>query len=479
MLLRRLCGLIATVLLFGACAPVRPVGPEGAIPTPSTIPHDPGVADLLRNPSAWGETVEVDAYFSGAGAPVFPDGPPPPPDQVACPTFWTWQAVLTDRPFPAVLLLLNGIESNILPDDAPWLVATIPEATQAGVRVVPQLPYHARLRGHLSDPAFAHCPHADRISIVEDVVTVYVEQPPDSLAYQLKLPEDYAVWLRYHDADLGYSLPYPPDWRVESLAEPDPSINSGQAVLSAIALRAPQWPGYPVMVWVHAGETLYDDYDPASTPPLLQGEGFGVFEQGWIFGEESADSQRLAGYRVDRETGPGERAVSVLFSAHGRTYELALRYPTGFDAPQPLLTAYSAIVEGFRLDTPPGPKPTPSVRQTLGAGPFLSQVEALARTCEYERQEVELLDAQLLSEAEARRQADACSTFDGHLDGVWVLTVRGATEERLYPIRFFLDATTGELLCGEEINPQATPYPTMPLGTTATPAPTETPRGGQ
>ena len=465
--MRCLCWLIVIVLLLSACAPAPPAGLAGALPTPSAVPHNPGVADLLRNPPAPSETVEVDAYFSGAGTPVFRGGPPPPPDQVVCPTFFSWSSALTDQPFTAALLLLNGVQGNTLLDDAPWLVATTPEATRPGVRVVPQLPYHARLRGHLGDPAFAHCPHADRIFVVEDVVTVYAEQPPDPSAYQMELPDDYADWLRHHDAEPGYSLPYPHDWQVERLNEP--------GVVSAIALRAPQWPGYPVVVRVHAGETRYDQYDPVSAPPLLQGEGFGVFEQGWTFGEGSMDSQHLAGYRVDREADPSERAVSVLFSANGHTYELALRYPLGFDAPQPLLTAYSAIVEGFRLDVVPGPSPTPPVKQTLSAGPFLSQDEVLARAREREGQEIELLDAQLVSEAEARRGADACGTFFGHPEGVWVLAVRGTFEGAIRTMLLFLDATTGEQLCGEEINPEATPYPTLPPGTTATPVPTVPP----
>jgi hypothetical protein len=465
--MRCLCWLIVIVLLLSACAPVPPARLEGDLPTPSAVPHNPGVADLLRNPPAPGETVEVDAYFSGAGALVFPGGPPPPSDQVFCPTFFSWSSALTGRPFTAALLLLNGVQSNTLLDDAPWLVATTPEATRPGVRVVPQLPYHARLRGHLGDPAFAHCPHADRIFVVEDVVTVYAEQPPDPSAYQMELPDDYADWPRYHDAELGYSLPYPHDWQVERPSEP--------GVVSAIALRALQWPGYPVVVRVHAGETRYDQYDPVSAPPLLHGEGFGVFEQGWTFGEEGMESQHLAGYRVDREADAGERAVSVLFSAHGRTYELALRYPLGFDAPQPLLMAYSAIVEGFRLDVIPGSSPTPPVKQTLGAGPFLSQDEALACVREREEQEIELLDAQLVSEAEARRRADACGTFFGHPEGVWVLTVHGTFEGAIRTMLLFLDATDGEQLCGEEINPEATPYPTLPPGTTATPVPTVPP----
>lgn len=100
----------------------------------------------------------------------------------------------------------------------------------------------------------------------------------------------------------------------------------------------------------------------------------------------------------------------------------------GFDTPQPLLTTYTAIVEGLQLDIEPGPTPTPSIKQTLGPGPFLSLDEALAQVREREGQEAELLYANLVSEAEARSRTDACSTFLGHPDGVWLLTVRGYFE---------------------------------------------------
>ena len=71
------------------------------------------------------------------------------------------------------------------------------------------------------------------------------------------------------------------------------------------------------------------------------------------------ESQHLVGYVVVRDGGTVMCTVSALFSAGGHTYELSLVYPLGFAAPQPLLTAYSAIVVGFRLDVAPGPTPTP------------------------------------------------------------------------------------------------------------------------
>jgi hypothetical protein len=111
------------------------------------------------------------------------------------------------------------------------------------------------------------------------------------------------------------------------------------------------------------------------------------------------------------------------------------------------------MVEGFRLSSAPGPTPTPPIKDTLGPGPFLSEAEALARVRQRDGQDVELWDAALLSEASARQQAAVCSSFFGHPDGVWLLTVRGTYEGMTRTLDLFLDAATGEQLCGEEIAP--------------------------
>ncbi|MCL4489269.1 MAG: hypothetical protein M1570_14230, partial [Chloroflexi bacterium] len=84
---------------------------------------------------------------------------------------------------------------------------------------------------------------------------------------------------------------------------------------------------------------------------------------------------------------------------------------------------------------------------------------------------LELLTAQLLSEQAARSAAanSPCGTFMGHPEGVWLLLVRGPFEGTTRTMRLFLDAKSGDQLCGEEVNPEATPWPTMPPGVTATP----------
>jgi hypothetical protein len=419
-----------------------------------------GVAELLADPPAAMERVEVDAYFSGATPTYLPGPPRVLDDQVFCPTYSTWMTALTDRPFPPVLRVLNGTSSNLLPAGEAWLAATTPEATQPGQKApadqagtvpahqagmsMPDLPYRARFRGYVGDPAFAACPDADRIFVVEEVVEVYELEPPGEgeAASPLQAPEDYVEWPRYNDATFGYSLPYAPGWTLF------PMLDEGS--VAAVAVRSPQWPDCPVAVRVYEGETWYDQYEPASIPPLLQGDAFGLFTQGWAWGE-SAGTQGLAGYTVERgcqQNGAECRMVKALFNGNGHSYELSLTYPLGFEAPQALLTAYTAMVEGLQLDPPPGPTPTPPIRQELGPGPFLSQEEALAAV--WEGQVAELLEARLVSEAEARRQSDTCNTFTGHPDGVCQLQVRGTFEGSERTMLFFVDAVSGVQLCGEE-----------------------------
>jgi hypothetical protein len=384
---------------------------------------------------------------------------------VACPS--PWPATLTDRPYLTTLYYLNITSGNLPQADSAWLVAVVPEQTRPGSHVAyPTLPHHARLRGYLGEPAFAGCASAERLFVVEQVVQVYEQDPPAELPPGLQVPADYGEWPRYADAALGYSLPYPPGWSAVPTDE------------RTLRLTGPQWPEHAVSVHVYDGETHYDQYeaDPAKISPLLQGVGWGVFEQGWSSLDPAGDeSPGLAGYFVEREDAPPDaRSVAVLFSGGGYTYELALTFPTGFAASQSLLTGYTGLVQGFRLNVNPGPTPTAPVRQDMGAGPFLTEAQALAAAEQRAGNALELIAAELVPEAEARRQAEACNTFMGHPDGVWVLTVRGPFEGQTRTMRLFLDAVSGEQLCGEEIVPPAgTPLPLPPGAPTL--APTATP----
>ncbi len=87
----------------------------------------------------------------------------------------------------------------------------------------------------------------------------------------------------------------------------------------------------------------------------------------------------------------------------------------------------------------------------------------------------QLLDAHLVSEAQAREEGDACRIFEGHPEGVWVLTVHGPYEGTSRTMRMFVDATSAKQLCGEEISPNAPPPAPDHPGITGTPCPPETP----
>jgi hypothetical protein len=108
--LTRLSLLILLVGSLSACAPIPLAGPGNATPVLPTLSptltsgHD--VADLLRDPPPPGKSVEVDAYFNGAGDFPFSGGPPPAPDTVACP--FRWFPTLTDRPLRSFLSILNA-----------------------------------------------------------------------------------------------------------------------------------------------------------------------------------------------------------------------------------------------------------------------------------------------------------------------------------------------------------------------------------
>ncbi|HET9223301.1 MAG TPA: hypothetical protein VFO07_12400, partial [Roseiflexaceae bacterium] len=132
------------------------------------------------------------------------------------------------------------------------------------------------------------------------------------------------------------------------------------------------------------------------------------------------------------------------------------------------------IVTGLQLDSPQGSTPTAPVRQTIGAGTLLSRDQALAQVRKQYGDTLTLLEAQLVSEAEARRQQD-CRTSQGHVDGVWVLSVHGTFQAGIGTMRVGLDAASGREWCEAVLTLEVTATPTAkpyPVPALATPEPT-------
>ncbi len=442
--------LILTTAPFAACAPGAS-SPAAPTPTmaygPTAAAHNPGVANLLRNPPAPGVSVEVDAYTGGVGVRAYRVGPPLPPELAKCPIFE--RDALTDKRFPTRLVTLTMDAPNTLPDDEPWLLA-------AGWH-----PFHGRLRGHLGDPTYAQCPQANRIFVIEQVVKIYQMDRPEVLtpvspSQNQRLPADYASWPVYHDPALGFSVPHPPDWRVEQ---------TGPGVF---VLTSPQFPRYPVTIRVQEGGAAFDPFVPPTREPA-KAPGVSAFAQ------QDQGSQHLHGYVLSLQDSTTEHSTSVFFSGIERTYELRLLYPVGLNASQALLDAYTGMVKGFRLDNPPAATPTPPIKQAVGQGPFISRDEAWAQARQINEPDLQLLDARLVSEAEARRTANLCqSMIPGHPEGIWLLTASYTFEGEHMLYHSFVDAATGQRYCGEGFDPNATPYPAGQPGTTPTRVPTVT-----
>jgi hypothetical protein len=333
-------------------AATSPVAEETPLPELAETPIAPvdgsDIADLLRNPPVAGKSVEIDAYFSGANPFLMPGGSLGIyEDRVNCPDYLN--NMLTDNSFLPGLTVLHQGMSNMPAAESAWLLAATQETAQPGAYPQADLPYRARLRGHLGDAAFVECENQGQIFLVEEIVAVYAEDVPDLAPQVWEVQADYmANWPRYEDESLGYSFLYPPDWQIEKVDDP--------ALASSLLVRYPERPSFPIMVRVHPGEAELDRSGEVLEPPTLAGMFMRSFTQGW--GMVVPNNQQMSGFIGETEPKPDSRFTAVYFLGDGRTYEIALTFPTGFAASQTLLTDYSIVVESLRLDFLPNPTPT-------------------------------------------------------------------------------------------------------------------------
>ncbi len=240
-----------------------PSAPSSALVSPPALGKS-DVADLLRKPLVPGKSLQLDAY---AVTLLGPPSMPAPVPGLPCPL--AFLATLVDRPFQPTLAFLNIGESTLLPDGEPWLIAASLEQAKAGYSLfVPPLPYHASLQGHLGDAAYAKCPHAHRIFDVERVLQIYEQAAPVSSTIGASVPAGYGAWPSYADAAGGYTVRYPPGWKVQRL----------DAI--TVALFGQQAPGSPVLIRVHGIETLGTSGPGVIYSPMPRGRFLGVLSPG-------------------------------------------------------------------------------------------------------------------------------------------------------------------------------------------------------
>jgi hypothetical protein len=328
-----------------------------AIPTvaaPTTMATG-DIAHLLANRPAAGAPVEIEAYTGYSGDPsAFPFG-----------TDWSGYGrcpmapghLLADQPFVSFYTYGHTTgTSNALPPDAPWLAAVAP-ASDAYPPPTLSLPFHARLRGHLGDAAYAQCEPADRIFVVDEVLADLGDMPP----HVASADEVYGAaptWPRYTHPEQGYSVPVPPGWSASVL--PDGSL----------ALADPRWPGTPVVVRRSDGEYWQRDYLPDEGAALaLPADCRGTGGSGGRFAQpdqHSADATApapLAGVLVSSD-GTNRACLRIALNHRGRHFLVAVDYPLGFGLPQPLLWDYTAIADNLAVADPATKTPPPLVTGT-------------------------------------------------------------------------------------------------------------------
>lgn len=345
--------ILLLVLLLSACGTPDGMISQGAIgdtatampafspsPVVAAISHD--IARLLRKRPAPGEQVELDVYnWAGNYREASYDW-----DSQRCPTLAT-KSLLTDQPIAGFINYVNSGHTNWLltypSDSEPWLVPMFaaqkilayppPDEQAANPR---NLGYRLRVRGHLDDPYFGHCAHADRIFVIDQVVTIYAESDPNpASAFDITLPADFPQWQRFSAPGSRLHFPRRVGWAIAPMADP--------AAREAFQVRMPEWPEHPVSIRVLDAPPARAQPSDGNGIPLDQAflrQRLKLPENGQVFTGESLIED------VDAYT----KSCTVVLTRGDTTYELKVSYPVGLHADRDLLLAFTALVAGFEVD---------------------------------------------------------------------------------------------------------------------------------
>lgn len=345
--------LIILCTLLSACGAPDAMTSQGAsgdtatampalVPSPviSTISHD--IAKLLRKRPTPGEQVELDVYnWVGSYREASYDW-----DSQRCPDLAT-ESLLTDQPVAGFINFMNSGQTNWLPtyppEAEPWLVPMFaaqkilayppPDEQAANPR---PLGYRLRVRGHLDDPYFGHCEHADRIFVIDQIVTIYAESDPNpGSAFGINLPADFPQWQRFSAPGNRLHFPRRAGWAVATVADP--------TAREVLQVRMPEWPEHPISIRVLDTTTARTQPNNGKGIPLDQAflrQRLKLPENGQVFAGESSIED------VDAFT----KSCTVVLTQADTTYELQVSFPVGLHADRDLLLAFTALVAGFEVD---------------------------------------------------------------------------------------------------------------------------------
>ena len=408
----------------------RQVGPP--VPrteTPTATPSTGDVAALLADPPAPMAPVELDAYH-GDGYVSWP-GRDRAESVSGCPSVNT--SPLTDQALWLTLSFGGHSAANPVPAGAPWLIAAVPAST----RLSSPLPLFGHLRGHLGDPAYAHCPDADRVFTVEEIVATYAEKKPTG-----RPTEDLAAWRQYHDALGRFSLAYPHEWDLAVLAADRLQLQAPASLAGPVTVSVVRGRHSPTAApGSSAAQTVPDAFHqrppmPFATPnvPPLVG-----------------DVRYCAGRIIDG-------CIEVVFAHDGSEYVLRHQYGVGFLARQESVWTFETMAHAFQIHRRATVTPTPTPSAQLGAAAYWSADRAARRALDMiPHGPWSVTDTRLVSEAEAL-ELDLCDTRRADPDYMWytwprgvrIIELSGVFDGRDAVFYTYLNAETGDHICTAE-----------------------------
>ena len=407
--------------------------PTLAIATPASRSGD--VAVLMAHPPAAMTTVELDAYH-GDDYMSWP-GRGRMEAMTGCPS--QDSSPLLDQPLWQTLTFANESSNNLPPSGAPWLIA----ASAPGVVEI-DWPHFARFRGHLGDPAFAHCQDADRIFVVEAVVAVYVARRPDWL-----VTPDVMAWRTSEIPRFGVRLHHPADMVFASDGD------------DAWTLTSPEWPQYPLrLVIAKAAAESIATRDNRNVQPEVR---LGGFVQHPPASLNLPNAPPLSGDVSYCNGDIHGGCVEVRFAHGGMVYGFRQDYGTGFELDPQVLRLAGNILDAFEIDIRATITPIPPPKTTLGPGPFWTRAQAervaldmIGSAIKPSQGTWQIVDARLVPEAEAldlghcEVHRDAENMGYAFPDGVWMVEMTAVAESHTLVYSTYLDATNGFHLCTAE-----------------------------
>ena len=416
-------------------AATTPTHSDPAAGAPSAIPSGvlsvrDAVADISAQPdNAPQQSVVLDAHINQPSSDQ--EGTIAPPAN--CPVVIASLPTLTDQPFMTEFSLAGATLPNSIPSSLPSLDLVIPFSLG-----IIDLPPHAQLHGHVLDPAYASCPDARKLFILDSL------DSPGAVSTPEATPNNglTASWQSWTDPTVGFGLNYPDGWSVQT------THNVG-SVVSAVFSSADS--SQTVTMDVTAGETYWANQTTDSPPEPLQGDR-------QILAKAGPALARLVDMVGDATAQGHQRRVRLVFNYNGNTVILSTRFVDGVALDPKLLGVFTGIASSFhfdkQLDVSDPMDPTLTASDQIGSGPFIGVDSAISiATGSSGLTQTTVDKTQMVSEKAAREASPGvCREFQERPQAVWLITLSGTkpTGEKSTKV-IYLDAVTGESICQTDV----------------------------